>query len=149
LYTDASGSGYGARWGSQYLHGKWNATQLQKVQRQESISITVLELCGIVIAAMTWGHLWKGKRIRVRCDNTGAVAAINSGFCHDALLMELVRELWFTCCTHLFELRAVHIPGVLNVDADDLSRGCVEQFQARNPTVNSSSTIPQLPTCLN
>jgi hypothetical protein len=43
-------------------------------------------------------------------------------------LMELVRELWFTCCTHSFEIRAVHVAGVLNVDADDLSRDRVQEL---------------------
>src|SRR6202040_763139 len=117
LYTDACKSGYGARWGKQYLYGKWNESQMHKVQGKDGIAIAVLELCGVVIAAMTWGSKWKGKRITVRCDNTAVVAAINSGFCQNELLMELVRELWFTCCTHSFEIRAVHVAGVLNVDA--------------------------------
>jgi hypothetical protein len=76
------------------------------------------------------------------------VAAINSGFCSNELLMELVRELWFACCTHRFELRSVHLRGVLNVDADALSRDRVQEFRNRNPTADSSPTIHQLPVCL-
>jgi Reverse transcriptase (RNA-dependent DNA polymerase) len=148
LFTDASSIGYGARWGDKYTYGKWNANQLSKVQGVAGIVIAVLELCGIVIAAITWGQEWKGKRITVRCDNTGAVAAINNGSCQNELLMNLVRELWYTSCTHLFELRAVHVPGVVNVDADDLSRDYVEKFRRRNPSVDSSPTTPQLPACL-
>jgi len=62
--------------------------------------------------------------------------------------MELVRELWFTSCAHLFEIRSVHIPGVLNVDADDLSRGRIQSFLSRNPTADSLPTPTRLPKCL-
>jgi hypothetical protein len=122
---------------------------LKQVSSGDGLTISVLELCGIVIAAISWGQKWRGKRITVRCDNTAAVAAINTGFCQNELMMELVRELWYTCCTHLFELRAVHVAGVVNVDADDLSRDRVDKFLSRNPTMNSSRTTPQLPMCLN
>lgn len=149
LFTDASGLGFGARWGNKYLYGVWGEEQKRKVQRDSGLAITVLELCGIATAALTWGHLWTGKRLIVRCDNTGAVAALNSGFCRDRLLMELVREMWYCSCAHQFELRAVHVPGVSNVDADALSRGCVQEFLDRNPTADSSPTIPRLPRCLN
>lgn len=149
LYTDASGSGYGAQWGNKYVYGQWNGFQKQIVRRDTGIAITVLELCGVVIAALTWGHLWKGKRIVVRCDNTGAVAAINSMFCKDPTLMQLVRELWFASCTHLFELRSIHVAGVLNVNADLLSRGRIQEFLSLNPTADSCPNTPVMPTFLN
>lgn len=149
LFTDASGYGYGARWGNNYLSGKWSDEQLERVRGDEALIIAVLELCGIVIAALSWGNQWQGKRIVVRCDNTAAVAAINSGYCKQPLMMELVRELWYWSCTHSFQLRSVHVPGVLNVDADDLSRGHVEQMLIRNPSIHSSPTTPRLPNCLN
>jgi hypothetical protein len=148
LFTDAAKSGFGARWGKHYIHGEWTPAQLAKAQGDDILIISALELAAIAIAIMTWGSNWNGKRISIRSDNTAAVAAINSGSCRQPLMMELIRELWFTCCTHSFEIRAVHVAGVKNVDADDLSRGAIHQFKQRNPTVNSFSTMHVIPRCL-
>jgi len=148
LFTDASKHGYGARWGRHYLHGQWTQSQLIRARGDEIIIISVLELAAIAIAVMSWSAQWEGKRITIRSDNTGAVAAITTGSCRQPLMMDIVRELWFTCCTHSCEIRSVHVAGVVNVDADDLSRGEIDKFLQRNPTVNSSPTIPLLPQCL-
>jgi hypothetical protein len=125
-----------------------DSSSTSKAQGDDILIISALELAAIAIAIMTWGSNWNGKRISIRSDNTAAVAAINSGSCRQPLMMELIRELWFTCCTHSFEIRAVHVAGVKNVDADDLSRGAIHQFKQRNPTVNSFSTMHVIPRCL-
>ena len=149
LFTDASGSGFGARWGDYYLYGLWSPSQLEKAKGETVIVISVLELAAVIIAAKTWGHSWTGKRIIVRSDNTGAVTAINTGACRQEIMIELIRELWFICCTHSFEIRAIHVAGVVNVDADDLSRGAIDKFRQNNPTANSSPTPHVFPNCLN
>ena len=75
IYTDASGTlGFGACYGQSWLRGNWQTFQLCK-------SIAWQEFFAIVAAALAWGHLWCGKRIRFFCDNAAAadVWAASSG----------------------------------------------------------------------
>ena len=148
LATDAAKYGYGARWNNHYLHGTWSPSQIALVQHDQGINISALELGAIVIATLTWGNTWKGKRILFQCDNEAAVTAINTGACKNERMMELTRELWFICCVFDCELRAVHVPGITNIDADLLSRGEIDMFLQRHPLTVFLPSIPQLPISL-
>ena len=50
------------------FHDRWKEGEL-------NLCMTSKELFPIVIASSLWGHLWKGKRLLVHCDNEGAVKA--------------------------------------------------------------------------
>ena len=93
LSTDASGSGFGARWNNRFLCGTWSPSQLAQVQRQKGIAISTLELAAIVIAAKSWGQHWRSRKILVQCDNEPSVTTINAESCTDPLMMMLTREL--------------------------------------------------------
>lgn len=148
LATDACADGFGARWNNHYISGQWTAHQRQLAQRDKGLAISTLELAAIVIAANTWGKQWQGKRILIECDNTAAVSAINTGSCHNQLLMSLTRELWYVCCRFEFELRAVHIPGLTNIDADLLSRNRIDLFLQRHPSLTFFNSVPAMPNSL-
>lgn len=148
LSTDACGDGFGARWNNLYIAGQWSQHQLKLTTRKRGLAISTLELAALTIAALTWGQQWRGKRILIECDNEGAVTAINTGSCRNPLLMDLTRELWFICCRFEFELRAIHVPGLSNVDADLLSRNCVSLFLQRHPSNNFSRADPVMPSSL-
>lgn len=63
LTSDASG-----HWGC----GAWHETkwfQLVWDERTEHLHIAAKELLPIIIAAVIWGHMWKGERVVSRCDN--------------------------------------------------------------------------------
>ena len=148
LATDASKQGFGARWNTNYIHGTWSQRQLEIATHDQGINISALELAAIVIATLTWGDQWRGKRILFRCDNEAAVTVINGGSCPNPLMMELTRELWFICCRFECELRAMHIPGITNIDADLLSRGSIDLFLQRHPLTKFSCSIPLQPESL-
>ena len=88
----------------------------------QNLDINSLERFTIVVALKLWGHLWRGLRLTVRCDNEVAVIALNSGRRRNAFINSCPREVCFLAATHEFEIRAVHLPGVLNSEADLLSR---------------------------
>ena len=105
---------------------------------QSSSQSRILELLTIVVALKLWGHLWRALRLTVRCDNEVAVIALNSGRCRNAFINSCLREVCFLAATHEFEIRAVHLPGVLNSEADVLWRWNVpscakDQFLHRVP----------------
>mmetsp|Transcript_18272 Transcript_18272/g.36955 ORF Transcript_18272/g.36955 Transcript_18272/m.36955 type:complete len:219 (-) Transcript_18272:5885-6541(-) len=69
------------------------------------------------------GASLRGRRCLGWCDNTTAVQAINTGRSRSNRLMQIVRRIHLACIEFDVELWMVHIPGVHNITADQLSRG--------------------------
>ena len=92
IWTDASG-GYGCgAWdpaSGEWIQLAWGEVERRVRMAEESISAK--ELVPIVIACAVWGGLWVGRAVTVSCDNTGAVAAVNSGYSRSPQLMHLLR----------------------------------------------------------
>ena len=85
-----------------------------------------ISLPGVKYVHMIIKHLesWILNHVLVRSVNTTTVAYINrQGELRSRQLYMLARKLILWSCGHLLSLRATHVPGVLNTDADLLSRG--------------------------
>ena len=115
--TDACLSGGGGICNDQYFH-----VDFPDVISAQSLDINCLELLTIVVALQLWGHRWTGLRLTVRCDNAVAVMVLNSGRCRNSFLSSCLREICYLAAKYEFEIRAVHIPGEFNNEADLLSR---------------------------
>ena len=143
MWTDASGS-YGCGVISTHLC-LW--IQLQWPSRSHSgfnstdQSILWKELVPIVIACAVWARYCRGCAVTVHCDNTGAVAVVNSGYSHESPIMHLLRCLFFIRATYQFSPYAVHILGAQNSWADALSRGHADFLHTQ---VGGSSLITLL-----
>ena len=66
------------------------------------------------------------------CDNAAVVAVINSRYSRDDRLMQRLRCPFFVEARHQFQLTAVHVPGVENDLADDLSRDNLVSFRVKS-----------------
>jgi len=137
LTSDASGWGCGAYFDNRWFQLPWSATWVK------AESIAVKELIPIVLAGAVWGDLWSGNVVLCRCDNESVVAVVNSRTSRDPGLMHLLRCLAFVEAHWGFYSRAVHLPGVENSLADDLSRDRLERFLA-----SSHSVLSQVPTTI-
>ena len=115
--TDACLTGCGGLCARSFFHAEF--PEFISIQ---NLDINSLELSTIVVPLKLWDHLWRGLCLTVRCDNEVAVTAFNSRRCRNAFINSCLREVWFLTATHEFEIRAVHLPGVLNSEADMLSR---------------------------
>ena len=137
LTSDASGSwGCGAWSGSDWFQLQWDKLSASK-------QITIKELVLIVIAAVIWDHSWRGHQVVSRCDNSAVVAIINSRYSREKDLMQLLRCLFFIEAHFEFHIRAIHLPGEHNVQADDLSRNRLSAFLEKVPEANSlPSSVP-------
>ncbi len=62
LFTDASGTGFGACW-----QGAWLMGRFTDWAREESMAFK--ELFAVAMALATWGPQWQGKKIHFFCDN--------------------------------------------------------------------------------
>ncbi|XP_041961423.1 uncharacterized protein LOC121719692 [Alosa sapidissima] len=116
--TDASTSGWGAICEGVAVNGLWPLTQ----SRQH---INVLELLTVWLALQRFLPMLRGQHVLIRTDNTSALAYINrqGGIRSRPLFQVVTRLLLWTERNGILSLRAVHIPGRINVGADLLSRG--------------------------
>ena len=119
--TDACLSGCGGICGLQYFHCVFPdfVVELQ-------LHINALEILTVAVACKLWGREWKGKRIKIFCDNLSSVTVLNSGRSKDPFLLECMREVAFVAAQCQFEIKAVHLPGVENRVPDLLSRWYID-----------------------
>lgn len=85
LFSDASGSfGCGAWWDQSWLQVAWSDST-------QGWSTAQKELLPIVLAAMLWGKVWRGKAVLAHCDNQAVVEVVSSGYSKDSVMMQLIR----------------------------------------------------------
>ena len=96
----------------------------------------------MVMAAATWGPLWAvTSRVRFHCDNQSVVHDIQSRTSRHPHMMHLLRCLVFLEARYQLKFSCVHIPGICNDQADDLSRDRLSSFLHKVPEA-SHSPIP-------
>jgi hypothetical protein len=150
LFTDACGHGYGGYFAGHWFAGEWSPAELAAATRRERISMPFLEMRALVMAAGTWGHLWRGKKITFRCDCQPVVQAMEEKKSRTPTQMHQLRSLQQIAVKFGFDFRVMHIVGVTNVIADELSRhGASAQFRALCPRADELPTpirAPPMPT---
>ena len=116
IQTDASANGWGACLAHQQAGGRWTS--------QEKLNhINYLELLAVFYALKT---LLRGRRdlhVRLQMDNSTAISYINHmGGTRSISLVHLALKIWLWCLQRSIVLTAEHLPGSMNVTADNLSR---------------------------
>ncbi len=119
VFTDASTTGWGATYNGHAVSGVWTGPQLHW-------HINCLELLAVRLALSHLRGRLQRKDVLVRTDNTATVAYINrQGGLRSRRMSQLARHLLLWSQKHLRSLRAIHIPGVFNRAADELSRAAL------------------------
>ncbi len=116
ITTDASMTGWGAVFEGRPASGEW---------KEEFLfwHINCLELRAVFLALKYFLPVLGGYHIIVRTDNMAVVSHINrQGGSRSRTLDRLARHLLLWSQDKFLSLRAVHVPGVLNLVADFLSR---------------------------
>ena len=96
----------------------------------------------IVLSVSIWASDLANKCILFHTDNQGLVEVINRKPTKDRQLLVLLRELVLQCLKHNILFRAIHVPGVLNVKADALSRLQVQVPRLGYGSCTNTSTSP-------
>ena len=68
------------------------------------------------------GHVLQGKMISLHIDNQAVVHSLKFGKTKDKVLQSIVRKIWLLAAPHDIQLNYSHIPGILNKEANVLSR---------------------------
>ena len=138
LYTDASDVGYGAVFDKRWIMCRFQGKHARLARK----NIAWRELYALVVAAATWGHLLKGRRVLMHCDNMAVTCVLKSGTSKDKDMSELIRKLFYVSAMHNFEVSAVHISGRKNSAADSLSRQDLQKFRTLVPWAYEQPSVP-------
>ena len=123
--SDASGTwGCGAWYCRQWFQLQWEGPSA-------NLPIAVKEMIPIIIASVAWGRQWRGQQVTCHCDNMAVVAVLSSRTSKHDHLMHLARCLFFIEARFNFELRCMHVAGIKNDLADDLSRNNLSSFRSK------------------
>ena len=123
LYSDAAGSlGFGAVFGRKWFYGSWP-------EEMRDYNITLKELFPIVLAVELWGSVLKNSCVIFHSDSSAVVHIVNSQTSKDSIIMILVRRLVLALMTYNILFSAEHIPGMLNISPDLLSRSQIKKFK--------------------
>lgn len=116
IESDASNTGWGARWNDQRTGGRWTA-------EESKLHINAKELLAAFLALRTFARHRQRIHVHLKIDNATAVYYINRmGGTHSRALMELAAEMWeWSLCRNIV-ITAEHLPGRLNTVADQESR---------------------------
>ena len=113
--TDASDSDWGATYENNKASGTWTS-------REKYLHINEKELLAVLLALRSFkGHL-AGKHVQILSDNITTVAYINHLGGASTILNKIATNIWMYCYEIRVTLEAKHLSGVLNVEADRLSR---------------------------
>ena len=118
IKTDASGVAWGAFCESsgQSTRGLWSA-------EEQLWSINAKELKAAFLGLQSLGKDLSGKHVQIQSDNVTTVAYIrNMGGIRSLLCDSIASELWAWCIERKVWVSATHIPGKLNIEADQESR---------------------------
>ena len=120
LWTDASSTGYGAVWGHRYTTGRWRA---EVALSSCGSSTAFIELCAVFFALELWGKAWRGKRIRIYCDNSSTVSIWGNRTSATPRIHRVVERMVLRLIElGIEEVYLVWLPTETNVVADFLSR---------------------------
>ncbi len=140
IFTDASTT-RGVGGFCDIRHGEWFGELWNKYEIYNNFQfkpdITFLELAGVIIGAITSIHRLRNKKILFRCDNEAAcwIMLKRSACLHRPDLIELMKIFCQYAWDYNFRMYPKHIKGVLNTDADNLSR-ILKLIKNRNPPLS-------------
>ena len=140
VWSVASGSwGCAAVW-----NGKWFQISWKDHPEFMDTSIAGKEMLPIAVAAAIWGKEWRGCTVEFNCDNEAVVHLFMAGSRKERNMVHMLRCLFFIEAKFNFSIVASHVPGVLNVQADALSRNQPQIFNQLQPTGNHNpSSVPK------
>ena len=106
----------------------WGVTQDLWSESEKLRHTNELEILAVHFAVRCFKSHIKGKHIKVNSDNYTAVCYLDSmGGTKSPSCYKLVQDIWTWCMQNKVWLSASHLPGALNVEADQQSR----QFNER------------------
>ena len=115
LATDACPAGGGALSLGEFFHIEFSPSWTD-------LNIACLELGTIMVAIKTWAPKYRGRKIKIRCDNIASVQCINLGTSSIAFMQKCLGEIALVSAMHDFQLHVKYIASKSNKIPDVFSR---------------------------
>ena len=145
LYTDASSTkGFGGYFAGKWFQDTWPDELSMNSNSDKSLSVALLELYPIVMAAILWGNQWSKKRIIFKCDNLSCVFILRKGRSRCSNIMLLMRRLTWCAATYNFSFYSEHLRSEDNGISDSISRFEMDRFRRLAPNAEKEP-IPCVP----
>ena len=107
-------------------------------------SIAGKEMLPIVVAAAIWGNEWRGCTVEFNWNNEAVVHSLMAGSCKEKNMTHMLQCSFFIEAKFNFSIVASHVPDVLNVQADALSRNQPQFFSTPTHTaITTPSSVPK------
>ena len=118
LHVDACNKACGVFWA-----GDWKYSVFHKdLPLASRFHINYKEVCAAVEGVKKWAQYWCDSTVIVHTDSTVAKAIINKGRSKNPFINSLLRSMFWLCAKYNFSVRAIHIPGLINMIPDTVSR---------------------------
>ena len=128
MYTDSAGRmglGCGGLHNEDWFVAQWEDQFLE----ENKPSINYLELYAVVVAVVSWIHLYPNRKVTLFCDNMSVVHMINNNASKCRNCMVLIRILVLHSMIHNVKVSAKHVMGKMNSYADLISRMKYREFR--------------------
>ncbi len=137
VYSDASGEGYGAFFGSLWFSGKFP-------EDWSDCSIAVKEFVPVYIACQLWINYFSNANVVFYTDNMSVVSILQTHTSSDKTIMVMLRRLVTLAMFNNMVFTSRHIRGKYNVIADALSRFQWTKAKQWAPWLRSTAvSVPQ------
>lgn len=110
----ACGLFYAGRWKYSVFKYDWPLV--------DSMHINYKEVCAVVDSVRQWAPEWSGRTVVIHTDSAVAKAVINKGRSKNSYINSLLRNMCWLSLKYAFDIRAIHVPGVINSIPDCISR---------------------------
>ena len=131
MASDASKTAFGACYGSKWIQCPYPTSW-------QSRNITILELYPVYVMLNMFGHLLTNSNILFHSDNMAVTAILNSQSSKEKTIMSILRPLILILVKYNINLRSQHIPGLLNILPDRISR-----FQVTSELLHQHKMDPE------
>ena len=118
VVTDSCLIGGGAFYAGDFYYINWELDH----HELNSLPINYKEAAMAALSVLRWATHWRNKTVYIYCDNQCAVSIINKCSCRSELVMLLLRKLFWVAAHNNCSIRAIYLPGNLNIIADTVSR---------------------------
>jgi len=118
LHVDACNTASGA-----FFAGDWQYSVFSKdIPAAKNLHINYKEVCAAVQGVERWAPFWQNSNVIVHTDSTVTKAILNRGRSRLPIVNRLLRRMFWLSVRYNFNVRAIHVPGLINTLPDTVSR---------------------------
>ena len=125
-----------------FAYRPWSTRTLQRAWAINAFSLPFLEGLTVVDCMATIGPRLSGRKLILSCDSLTFVDAFTTQKTTCPLIAILIRALHHIAVIYNFQLKLIHIAGVLNIGPDLLSRLKIKEFKNLHPTWTEIPILP-------